>query len=280
MELGAIVARGKPVGKLALSDRESYPREFCIDIIIKIILYHLKKLFPTETGLVMIDIKILASDSSGNCYLISDGNKKVLIDPGIKYDLIQKALDFKTSHIDFCLISHEHKDHCLSASKIAVLGVPILTSKGTHGALDYQNANFHRLESEKEISFLNWRVLPFRTEHDAAEPLGFLIQSPSGAKVLYAVDTNYLRYKFEGVTHYMVEANYDRELLINNESLPPDVKYRIMSNHFEIEDVKTFFRHQNLDQTIAIHLLHMSNDNSDKNMFVRQVEEITGKPVY
>lgn len=55
----------------------------------------------------MIDVRVLASGSSGNCYLI-DGQTKVLIEAGIPFKKIQQGLNWKTSELAGVLISHEH----------------------------------------------------------------------------------------------------------------------------------------------------------------------------
>lgn len=52
-----------------------------------------------------IDIKVLASGSSGNCYLI---NSEIMIECGITIDRIRKGSGFKLGEIEACLISHEH----------------------------------------------------------------------------------------------------------------------------------------------------------------------------
>lgn len=225
----------------------------------------------------MIDIRIIASSSSGNCYLIKDGDKKILIDPGIQFARIQKAIDFDVTGLDFVLLSHEHKDHSHAIKDIIKHGINVLTSDGTANALGITHT---RLVSEMEGGFSGWKVLPFQTQHDAMEPLGFLIMTPSGSKIMYATDTNYISYKFNGVTHYMIECNYSKKLIYSNENLPREVVLRIISTHFEIDDVKEFFRNQDLSKTIAIYLLHLSDANSDQERFIREIQEVTGKPVY
>ena len=52
-----------------------------------------------------IEIKALASGSTGNCYLI---NSELMIECGIKIDQIRKGCGFRLSEIKACLISHEH----------------------------------------------------------------------------------------------------------------------------------------------------------------------------
>lgn len=225
-----------------------------------------------------LQIKIIATGSKGNCYLISDGPKAILIDPGIRFERIQQATGFNTHLCDFCLISHEHKDHSLSAKNVERIGVELVMSSGTFEALTVNT--FYLAQSERHMEIKGWDILPFGTQHDAAEPLGFLIRSPSGHKILYATDTYYIRYKFAGVTHYMIEANYQKELLDANESLHPLHKDRVLKSHMEIETLKKFFRKQDLSKTKKIYLIHLSDDNSDEAYFKSEIEKITAKPVY
>jgi hypothetical protein len=61
---------------------------------------------PKNGGaLLAIEIKVLASGSSGNCYLI---NSEIMIECGITIDRIRKGSGFKLGEIEACLISHEH----------------------------------------------------------------------------------------------------------------------------------------------------------------------------
>ena len=46
-----------------------------------------------------MDIRVISSGSAGNCYLIDDGKTALLLDAGIAFSEIQKAMNFDTSHI-------------------------------------------------------------------------------------------------------------------------------------------------------------------------------------
>lgn len=227
----------------------------------------------------MIEIKIIASGSKGNCYVIQDGNKRIMIDPGIAIAEIRKRCDFNLATLDFVLVSHEHKDHCKALKDIMRIGVTCALSAGTLKHFDVNGSLYMLLEDRVVWSYSGWGVLPFRTEHDAEEPLGFLIQSPSGKKILFATDTYFIRYRFEGVTHFMVECNYSEELLASNDELPERVKSRIRTSHFELSNVEAFFRAQDLSATERIYLIHLSDDNSDRSEFIRQIKKVTGKIV-
>ncbi len=227
----------------------------------------------------MFEIIIHATGSKGNAYSIIDGDHKILIDPGIRFRDLQKATNFGLAKYDFVLVSHEHKDHCISVKNLTRLGIPCLMSQGTANELWVENVATH-IKSEVPTERLSWSILPFAIQHDAAEPLGFLIQSPSGKKILYATDTYYIRYTFTGVTHWMIECNYAEDILSRNQSLPKDVLRRIRTSHFELENVKAFFKSQDLSATEKIYLIHLSDDNSDQARFVGEIERVTGIPVY
>jgi len=56
----------------------------------------------------MIDIKVIGSGSSGNCYLANFNGTQILLECGLPFKVIQKALNFKLSSIEACLVTHEH----------------------------------------------------------------------------------------------------------------------------------------------------------------------------
>src|SRR5690625_7938122 len=91
----------------------------------------------------MIEIKTLASGSSGNAYHISDEQTELLIECGINFRDIQIALDFQTRDIAGCLISHEHKDHTKGLKDVLKAGIDVYASAGT---IESENITHHRLK--------------------------------------------------------------------------------------------------------------------------------------
>jgi len=55
-----------------------------------------------------MEIKVLASGSSGNAYFVSDGKTPLLLEAGIPFKEIQRGLNFRLQELVGCLISHEH----------------------------------------------------------------------------------------------------------------------------------------------------------------------------
>ncbi|CDG37229.1 putative phage-like hydrolase [Acetivibrio thermocellus BC1] len=230
-----------------------------------------------------MEIKVLASGSKGNAYMVSDGNTKLLLECGIPYKEIQKNLKFRVSEIAGCLVTHEHQDHCKAVRDLMKAGIDCYMSRGTAEALGVAGHRVHIIEARKQFRLGSWTILPFQTQHDAVEPLGFLLANRAGDKLLYATDTYYVRYKFHGLTHILVECNYAADILAKNVEaglVPPALKKRILKSHFSLEHVKQFLLANDLSRVQEIWLLHLSDGNSDAARFKREVMEITGKPVF
>jgi len=56
----------------------------------------------------MFKIKSIASSSEGNCYLVSSGETSILIEFGLSFRKIKQALNFDTSSVVGCLVTHDH----------------------------------------------------------------------------------------------------------------------------------------------------------------------------
>ena len=224
----------------------------------------------------MIKVMTIASGSAGNCYRITDGTTSILIECGIPIKDIRSGLGYQLSEISACLISHEHKDHCVAIKDILKLGIDCYMSQGTKEALNLSGHRVHVIKNEVRIG--TWRVMPFRTKHDSAEPIGFLLISGK-YRLLFATDTTYIPI-FHFLSHVMIECNYDPEILKQNNNIPPTTKQRIRKAHFSIVQAKQYLQSIDLRNVRGIWLIHLSNENSHELTFKRTIQEITGKPVY
>lgn len=230
-----------------------------------------------------MEIRVLASSSAGNCYWISDGKTSLLLEAGIRFEEIRKGVRFQVSTIAGCLVSHEHGDHAKSVADVMKAGVDVYASAGTIEALGISGHRVRTLKVLEPVRIGTWTILPFDTVHDAVEPLGFVLASTTGAKLLYLTDSAYCKYRFKGLTHLMVEANYSAEILRRNvESgvLHPAQYKRVLRNHMSLERLLEMLAANDLSQVREIWLLHLSDGNSDEAAFKAAVERATGKPVY
>lgn len=231
----------------------------------------------------MITITTLASSSRGNCYRIDDGSTPLLLECGIPFKEIQKKLDFTTREIKGCLLSHEHGDHARSIKDVIKAGIDCYMSQGTAKTLNISGHRAKIIKAQKQITVGTWTILPFEAQHDAAEPLGFLLANQAGEKLLFATDTYYVKYRFHGLTHIMIECNYAPDILQANVEagkVPAAMKNRLLHSHFSLDNVKEFLKANDLSKVREIHLLHLSDGNSDAERFKREIQQLTGKMVY
>lgn len=228
----------------------------------------------------MIEITTLATGSTGNCYRVSDGSTALLLEVGISFKAIQKRLNFKTSEIQGVLVTHEHQDHCKGVEGCLKRGIKIYMSQGTKDGMGLDNTQIRIIKSKEQFRIGTWTILPFDVQHDVNEPLGFLLQSDNGGKLLFATDTYYIKYKFTGLTHLMIECNYDQQTLDENvESgyTHPTMRKRVMKSHFSLENLLKFFAANDLSKVEEIHLLHLSDTNSNVERIKKEVARATGK---
>ncbi len=231
----------------------------------------------------MIQIKTLATGSKGNCYHITDGSTPLLLECGISFKDVQKGVNFETSRLGGVLVTHEHKDHCKGVESVLNRGLDVYMSKGTQEALSLDHHRIKTVESKKQFRVGTWTVLPFDVQHDVNEPLGFILQSDNAGKMLFATDTYYVKYRFTGLTHIMIECNYDQQTLDENvESgrVHPAMKKRVMRSHFSLENLLEFFKANDLSKVEEIHLLHLSDSNSNMERIFKAVTRATGKMIY
>ncbi len=231
----------------------------------------------------MIEITTIASGSSGNCYRITDGYSVLMIEAGIRFREIRQAFDFKLSGVAGCLLSHFHGDHSKAMKELLSTGVDCFTSAGTAKAMNLSGHRLHTVPALEQFRVGTFMVLPFPVQHDAPEPFGFLIRSDAGDKLLFITDSFYCKYRFAGVTHIMIEANYQKSILDENIAyglVPASIRNRIIKSHFEIENVKAFLGACDLSKCREINLIHISSTNGDPAGFVDGIRAMTGIPTY
>lgn len=230
----------------------------------------------------MIEIRVLASGSKGNCYHVTDGSTPLLIECGISFKDIRKKLNFNTSGIAGCLVTHEHKDHSKGLPELLKAGIDCYMSPGTAKAIGIKHHRIKRVQPKKQFKLGTWFILPFDVQHDAGDPVGYLLANQQGEKLLFASDTYYIKYRFTGLTHIMVECNYALDILEGNIAsgrVPRVMKKRLLRSHFSLENVKEFLKANDLSKVQEIWLIHLSDNNSDEARFKREIQELTGKMV-
>lgn len=228
----------------------------------------------------MIRFTPLASSSKGNAYAVDTEGSRILLECGIPFRRLQKALGYQVQELDGCLITHEHKDHAGHIGQLIARGVPVYASPGTAEALEQEGVIPFQMLRGRDLGppfrVGGFTVVPFRVLHDAAEPVGFLLQDGDGDKLAFATDTVNLAYRFPGVGILAIEANYEEERLARHTRIPEMVARRIRNSHMEIGRVCTFLRRQELSRCREIWLLHLSAASSDEAYFIHEASKAAG----
>lgn len=225
-------------------------------------------------------IEVIASGSSGNCYKISNEDTTLLIECGIPYKKIQQALNFKTTEIDGVLVSHEHIDHAKACKDLIKVGVNLYMTKGTKEALKLES---HRVkwfknfeDSYCDVDIGSFIVKPFKTIHDAKEPVGFVIyDSISKEELVFITDTQYSIYNFSP-DYFMLEVNYVTESINKSESINPDLRARIKKTHMSLNTAINLLERSDLSNLKKVYVIHLSDSNSDAELIKERLQELTG----
>ena len=232
-------------------------------------------------------IKSFGSSSAGNAYLLDDGASVLLIECGFTFKNLTRMIreaEYSVSQLAGVLISHEHSDHAECWDKLVDYGLKVYASDGTIGELAKQNAEYARLmiplapeigqDVSAPVTIGSYDVMAFRTFHDAAEPIGFLIRSRIDKdKLVFATDTVNLRYHFPGVTKMMLEANYSEALVNPDSRVPESVVKRIRNTHMELDTLCAYLREQDLTSCREIYLMHLSDHSSSEYIFYHKVKD-------
>lgn len=233
-----------------------------------------------------MEIEVLGTGSSGNCYKVKIGKATLLLECGLPYKVIQKKLNFKISEIDACLVTHEHMDHAKAVKDLLKAGVDCYMTKGTAEALKVKG---HRLNTFKKDDkgqgycwkfFSDIQILPFEAVHDVKEPVSYFIKTKNNDETLvFVTDTAYLKYKIPECDCLMIECNYVKARLDENVRLGKintSLRNRIVKNHLSLESLVEALRTASLDRCRKIYLLHLSDGNSDEKLIKRTIQERTG----
>ena len=233
----------------------------------------------------MITVETLGSSSAGNCYRLRSGGRSLLLECGLPWKEIRRKLNFETTDLDGCLVSHFHGDHARSLRDLLKAGVNVYAS---HETFEKSGRVFHHRACFLDSSLLHrdigedWRVRAFDVVHDAEGALGFEICDDTGDKLVFLTDTAYCKYLFMRINVLMIEANYSESILSANVEagrIAPSRAKRVRENHMSIERVIDFLGKNDLSRCRAIHLLHLSDGNSSADLFKKMVQEATGIPV-
>lgn len=215
-------------------------------------------------------LRCFGSGSSGNCYILENATEVLIIEAGVRFKDVKIALDFNVSKIVGVVTTHIHKDHNEYLGQYKASGIQVLCFGAEMPEYDAGKMRHYLLGMGK------FRIKPFPLVHDVP-CYGFLITHPDMGRLVYITDTEYCKYRFNGLNHILVEANYSPDCM---ESTDTPKRHHVLTGHMSIDTAVEFLRANKSPELRNVVLLHLSESNSDESQFKAAAEAVVDCPVY
>lgn len=202
-------------------------------------------------------LRVIDSGSSGNCYLLENEEECLVVESGIPFMEVKKALNFNIKKIVGVVVSHVHGDHSKYISDYEKAGISVFKPY---------------LDENAEMSHLcygNFKITSFSLVHDVP-CCGFYIVHPEIGILVYASDTEYIKYRFKNVNHFLVEANYSMDFVDKDK---PNYEH-VLQGHMSIETTCDFLKANNNPVLRTVTLCHLSANNADSSYFKNRAEQV------
>ncbi len=208
-------------------------------------------------------LKVLGSGSSGNCYILESDTEALIIEAGVRFKDVKVALDFNVSKIMGVVISHSHGDHAKYHGEYEKTGIPVFKPYDGMKDMDLKGG-------------ARFKVQAFDLVHDVP-CYGFYISHPEIGNLVYASDTEYIKWRFNKVEHILVEANYSPDCM---EPTDNPKRHHVLSGHMSIDTAVEFLKVNKSPALRNVVLLHLSQSNSDEAQFKTAARAVVDCPVY
>jgi phosphoribosyl 1,2-cyclic phosphodiesterase len=234
----------------------------------------------------MIDmtLQVLGSSSQGNCYILDNGSEALILEAGIRPNEVKKALGFNIRKVVGCCVTHQHNDHArylkVMAGLFHTLALPEVWASKQEAYSDGLHAI--GIVPGQTYKLGNFLALPFMVEHDVP-CVGYLVRHPDIGQLFFATDTCTCDYEVPGLNHILIECNYSVDALskaIREGRTDQSQVVRLSKSHMEFTSTKEFLGRNELSKVSEIVLIHLSGNNSDRELFVEDIQAMTGKPTY
>ena len=224
-------------------------------------------------------VKTTATGSKGNNYALVSGGEILLLECGVPAKDMLKTIDYQTSKVVGCLLSHEHGDHAKYIKQYMQYGVKVYGSDEVQSNIELiygeKIEGIKRMNRKKLGSF---SVIPFRVPHGETDCDGWLIDSPEG-KLLFITDAEYCPYDFSkmNINYGLIECNYS----MDNISFEHDeVKNRrVVQTHMEVQTCKRLMQSINSESLRSIGLIHLSAENGNRQRFRDEIRSVVDSDV-
>jgi phosphoribosyl 1,2-cyclic phosphodiesterase len=228
---------------------------------------------------------VLGSGSKGNSTLVMGGRGGVLIDAGFSCKEIERrlaAIGIKPQELSAIMVSHEHSDHIRGVGVLSrKFKLPVFSTSLTREAAGAALEKLHRHEvfaSGTSFEVEDLTIHPFSVSHDAADPVGFVLQD-SQSRLGYCADTGIvsrlMEHRLSLCQALIFECNHDPQLLKNG-PYPESLKQRVRSKSGHLANGQALvFLKKIAEEGCLTHvvLAHISETNNHPEKIQQAIEE-------
>lgn len=216
------------------------------------------------------------ASSAGNAFALQDLKGATLfLEAGVRFKEIEKQLAY---NIDFTkaalLVSHFHGDHARHLPEYAERGIKCYSNEAVHEK--YPACGI--IVPLRKYSFEDFIVTAFEVEHDVLD-FGYIISHPEMGTLVFFTDAYNVPCVFQNVDHFLIEANYDDNILNDawiKGKIDKHQRDRLMLSHFSIDNCISYLRECHAENACSITLTHLSSRNADPNDFKERIEKAFG----
>lgn len=217
----------------------------------------------------------LSSGSSGNCQYIETETTRLIIDAGFsgkRIEQLLKEIDVDPRTIDGILVTHEHIDHSMGVGILSRrYNIPVYANEKTWIGMtpiikQVKTENTRVFITNKNIEINDLLIHPFNTNHDALEPVGYIVFK-GDKKMSFLTDTGWvnegMKTKIRNSHLLFMESNHDVTMLKEG-SYPWQLKQRILSpfGHLSNDDAASVIGDVIKGDNELVLLAHLSQDNN------------------
>ncbi len=216
----------------------------------------------------MMKLKCIATGSTGNCYtLTSDSGETLILDCGIPIKEIKKGLDWNIRNVVGCIVSHAHSDHSKSVKDFEAMGIPVFAPYRYDIGVKFKGRWKIRAF---DLTDLNGKWMHTNGDGSECPCYGFWIQHPEMGTMIYATDTELIKWRFKNVNHILLGVNYDPELLSGDDAK----KNHVVRGHMSIDTACEFVKANYSDSLQNIIMCHLSKENADSDSFIEKMKKV------
>ena len=160
-----------------------------------------------------------------------------------------------------------HFDHSAYISKTLEYQIPVYGNEDVVEKYPY----VHLLTQDYRYSIGKFKVQCLKVPHNAL-CYSFIINCPSGEKILFATDLSKFNYKVSGCDVIMMECNYSEDIIVEKMVEGKDIRSQ-SENHLELNDCIKALYNNVCEKTKAVILLHLSDGLSNEKQFIKRAQE-------